>query len=110
MKEQKHSLKMDTPFMGIYYLMESPGTYHCDNCSALLFDAEDKFHCGSGWPAFDACVDNAIRLEETDLIPGKAVYCKSCNSFLGTFISGESFTDKNKRYNINSSALDYVPK
>lgn len=99
---------MEAPFSGLHYLNEVPGIYSCLNCKTELFSSRDKFHAGSGWPAFDESRPEAIKLKNTKQLPGKAAHCNTCDTFLGTYIKGEDFTEKNQRYNINSEALYFT--
>lgn len=111
-KEKKvmQDREMEAPFSGLHYLNESPGIYSCKQCGEELFYSEDKFHCGSGWPAFDDCNEEVVKLISSDEKRGKVVICSNCEGFLGTFIEGEEFTPKNRRYNINSIALSFSPR
>lgn len=102
--------EMEAPFSGLHYLNESPGIYFCKRCGEEVFYSEDKFHSGSGWPSFDDCNAETVSMVTTEERPGKAVLCKNCNAFLGNYIVGEGFTNKNKRFNINSIALKFSPQ
>ncbi len=96
---------MEPPFSGLHYLSEVPGIYSCHKCKTDLFSSRAKFHAGSGWPSFDESRPNAVKLIPTDELPGMAAHCNNCMAFLGTYIKGENFTEKNQRYNVNSDAL-----
>lgn len=100
---------MEEPFSGLHYINEVQGTYRCRVCKADLFSSEAKFHSGSGWPTFDDSYKGSTELRFIDKLPGKAVHCADCGEFLGTYITGEDFTSKNQRYNINSRSLDFIP-
>jgi peptide methionine sulfoxide reductase MsrB len=106
--DKKQALdKMDPPFQGLYFMHQDEGVYHCKSCGAALFSSEDKIHTGSGWPSFDGAKEDAVKLKKGDAARGQEVYCSQCDSFLGILIKGENFTEKKKRYDINSTALKF---
>lgn len=98
-------------FSGDYVDTEEPGVYRCAACRAVLFDADDKFHSGSGWPSFTRPVaDNRVQLR-ADTSHGMRrteVVCGQCGSHLGhVFDDGPRPT--RQRYCINSVALELDP-
>lgn len=99
---------MDPPIQGQYYMHESAGVYHCRRCKQSLFSSADKFYSGSGYPSFDRAIPDAIKIGET-LSRGRAVHCSQCDTFLGRLIKDEAFTDTQRRYDINSSVLQFRP-
>ena len=101
--------KMEVPFLNAYYLLEDDGTYHCKQCNQGLFSSEDKFHSGSGWPCFDRPIQGRVREEKNEDLGKWEAFCSGCGGFLGYVYSGENFTDRQKRYNINSLALRFKP-
>lgn len=63
-----------------------PGIYGCVCCDTLLFDANEKFESGTGWPSFTQPVkENAvgyIKDESFGMIRIEAV-CNTCDAHLG---------------------------
>lgn len=94
-------------FSGEYWDCKDPGIYRCVCCGASLFDSEDKFDSGTGWPSFtrpyqpesvSACEDNSHGMRRVEVI------CKQCGAHLGhIFPDGPPPTGL--RFCINSTAL-----
>ena len=98
-------------FTGKYTDTEDPGMYRCAGCGAELFDADTKFHSGSGWPSFWAAAKDGAIEERTDASHGMArteIVCAKCGGHLGhVFPDGPNPTGL--RYCVNSLALDLDP-
>ncbi len=99
---------MDPPIQGQYYTHESSGIYHCRRCKQALFSSAHKFYSGSGYPSFDRALPDAVKVSG-NLDRGKAIHCKNCDTFLGRLIQDEAFTDTERRYDVNSSVLQFRP-
>lgn len=63
-----------------------PGLYSCKCCGTLLFDANEKFESGSGWPSFTQPIkENAIAYHK-DTSYGMVrveTTCNTCDAHLG---------------------------
>ena len=98
-------------FSGDLLDVKADGTFTCAGCGAELFDSEQKFESGSGWPSFwDVLEDGAIetKLDTSHGMRRTEVVCARCGGHLGhVFDDGPEPTGK--RYCINSAALDFEP-
>ena len=95
------------PYSSSLLKLKSPGTYSCVVCSIPLFNSDEKFDSGSGWPSFYSPIStDKITLSE-DLSHNMArieVKCSECGSHLGHFFPDGA---KSSRYCINGCCLDF---
>lgn len=100
--ERAHSSEMCSLF--------EPGKYACVCCGTLLFDANQKFESGTGWPSFTQPVaENAIAYNK-DISYGMVrieTVCNTCDAHLGhVFPDGPG--PGGLRYCMNAVALKKV--
>jgi len=66
--------------------VKGPGTFSCAACGQPLFDAEDKFESGTGWPSFTQPIaDGAVgeKVDRSFFMKRTEVHCSRCESHLG---------------------------
>jgi peptide-methionine (R)-S-oxide reductase len=112
--EQYHVLReggTERPFAGALNTVKDKGVFKCAGCGALLFESDEKYDSGSGWPSFMAPVTDDVVEEVRDVSHGMIrteIRCASCEGHLGhVFPDGPGPTGL--RYCMNSLSLDFEP-
>ncbi len=84
-----------------------PGLYTCVCCGTELFDGNEKFESGSGWPSFTQPVRNNAVKYELDTSHGMIrieALCNTCDAHLGhVFPDGPA--PSGLRYCLNAASL-----
>ena len=114
--EQYHILRehgTERAFTGKYEKNKAAGEYVCAGCGQPLFESEDKFDSGSGWPSFTKPAETGMVDEFRDMTHGMVrteVVCAKCEGHLGHVFPDGPRDAGGLRYCINSASLDFKPE
>ena len=100
-------------FTGQYEKNKASGEYVCAGCGQPLFESDDKFDSGSGWPSFVKPAEDGAVEEHRDTAHGMIrteVVCARCEGHLGHVFPDGPREDGGLRYCINSAALAFKPE
>jgi len=100
----------EPPFSGEYNHEKRTGRFLCKCCGEALFDSDNKYDSGSGWPSFDRpLADDAIRYEEDDSLGMRRVeiMCSHCGCHLGHVFEDGPRETTGQRFCVNSLSLDF---
>lgn len=98
----------ERPFSNPMCELFVPGRYACACCGTLLFDANEKFDSGTGWPSFTQPADPAAIAYRADHGHGMVrveTVCNVCDAHLG-HVFPDGPPPSGLRYCINALALE----
>jgi peptide-methionine (R)-S-oxide reductase len=103
----------EAPFTSELNNVKEPGQFVCVACGQPVFDAENKFDSGTGWPSFDRPMgdenveteaDNSLLMRRTEVL------CSRCDAHLGHVFDDGPADTTGQRYCINGCALEFKPE
>jgi peptide methionine sulfoxide reductase msrA/msrB len=100
--ERAHSSEMCNLF--------EPGKYACICCNTMLFDSEEKFQSGTGWPSFTQPIKENVINYIKDVSHGMyriEATCSTCDAHLG-HVFQDGPMPSGLRFCINAVALNKV--
>ena len=87
------------------------GTYVCAACKTPLYESENKFDSGTGWPSFDSVIEGNVAFEKGgSAYMGIEEHCATCGGHLGHVFNDGPRATTGKRHCINGVALEFIPK
>lgn len=93
-----------------YVEHKKKGIYKCKGCGAKLFNSNEKYSSGCGWPSFwdsrykeniETKPDNSHGMKRTEVL------CKNCGSHLGHVFNDGPQDKTGKRFCINGKAMKF---
>jgi peptide-methionine (R)-S-oxide reductase len=103
----------EAPFSSELNDVKEPGQFVCVACGQPLFDSQNKFDSGTGWPSFDRPMgDEAVETEPDNslLMRRTEVLCSRCDAHLGHVFDDGPADTTGQRYCINGCALEFKPE
>eukprot|EP01083_Nonionella_stella_P170721 581617_1 len=104
------------PNTGEYVSFKPKGGYFvCKACNEPLYSWMAKFESGCGWPAFDQCFKDSVKVESDADGLRIEILCNKCDGHLGHVFIGEGFEGAGKarsdqRHCVNSISVKYIDK
>jgi peptide-methionine (R)-S-oxide reductase len=99
-------------FANEYWDNHAVGVYHCAGCGQSVFDSDDKFDSGTGWPSFRRSIEPRAVETHTDSQFGMTrteVRCARCGGHLGHLFD-DGPAPSRLRYCMNSASLTFEPR
>ena len=103
----------EAPFTSELNDVKDPGQFVCVACGQPVFDADNKFDSGTGWPSFDRPMDDEYVETESDkslFMKRTEVLCSRCDAHLGHVFDDGPADTTGQRYCINGCALEFKPE
>lgn len=109
----------ERPYTSILEGESRQGIFQCAGCGTALFESEQKFKSGTGWPSFAAALEDGVETERVNPVTlslkGAELRCKTCGGHLGDVFNdgfifvGTPAAETGKRFCIDGAALVFRP-
>ena len=102
----------ERPFSSEMCSLFEPGLYACLCCDTQLFDSEEKFESGTGWPSFTQPVEQkaiAYHVDDSLAMQRVETTCNTCDAHLG-HVFPDGPPPGGLRYCINAVSLTRVER
>ena len=66
------------------------------------------FKSNCGWPSFDDAYQQNVKFKPDPDKHRTEIICANCNGHLGHLFLGEGYTEKNRRFCVNSTTIEFV--
>jgi peptide-methionine (R)-S-oxide reductase len=99
-------------FANEFWDNHATGVYHCAGCGQPVFDSDDKFDSGTGWPSFTRAIEPRAVETHTDSQFGMTrteVRCSRCGGHLGHLFD-DGPAPSRMRFCMNSASLTFEPR
>jgi peptide-methionine (R)-S-oxide reductase len=103
----------EAPFTSELNDVKDSGQFVCVACGQPLFDSQNKFDSGTGWPSFDRPMEDENVETEADsslFMKRTEVLCSRCDAHLGHVFDDGPQDTTGQRYCINGCALEFKPE
>jgi peptide-methionine (R)-S-oxide reductase len=96
-------------FTGTYDQHFEDGAYLCGACGAKLFESQNKYDAGCGWPSFDQTIPGSVEFHDDDTLGMRRteVVCAACGGHLGHVFPDGPKETTGQRFCINSVSLNF---
>jgi peptide-methionine (R)-S-oxide reductase len=100
----------EAPFTSELNEVKEPGVFKCVACGQPVFNSDNKFDSGTGWPSFDRPMDASAVETEADnsfMMRRTEVLCSRCDAHLGHVFDDGPADTTGQRFCINGCALEF---
>lgn len=100
----------ETPFSSALNEVYEEGIYVCFACENPLYESDNKFDSGTGWPSFDRAIKGNVEYYKQTIFGQTSIeaHCANCGGHLGHVFNDGPQETTGKRHCINGVALKFT--